>query len=104
LLNMHDRFYDPLLGRILSPDKYVQENLNAQNYNRYTYCLNNPLRYTDESGDFFVGTMITAVVDFFRVGLTKGGFEVWNWGSNNFRSAWREYDPTRAGSRTNNAF
>jgi RHS repeat-associated protein len=104
LINMNGRLYDPVQGRMLSPDNYVQEPFNTQNYNRYTYCLNNPLRYNDPSGDFFLGTIITAIYDFFRVGFTKGGFEFWNWGSSNFRSAWREFDPTRSGSRTNNAF
>jgi hypothetical protein len=43
--------YDPALGRMLSPDNYVQASNNAQNYNRYSYCLNNPLKYTDPSGN-----------------------------------------------------
>jgi hypothetical protein len=43
--------YDPLIGRVLSPDNYVQDPSNAQSYNRYSYCLNNPLLYTDPSGE-----------------------------------------------------
>jgi hypothetical protein len=31
----------------------VQEPDNWLNYNRYSYCLNNPLKYTDPSGEFF---------------------------------------------------
>lgn len=50
LLNMNGRMYDPVIGRVLSPDNFVQDPNNAQNYNRYSYCLNNPLRYTDPSG------------------------------------------------------
>ena len=46
------RLYDPQLGRFLSPDNYVQEPFNTQNLNRYSYCLNNPVKYTDPSGDF----------------------------------------------------
>ena len=53
LIDMNGRFYDPLLGRFLSPDPYVQAPDNPQNYNRYAYCLNNPLKYTDPSGEFF---------------------------------------------------
>ena len=52
-INMNGRIYDPRLGRFLSPDPYVQAPYNSQNYNRYSYCLNNPLKYTDPSGDFF---------------------------------------------------
>ena len=51
LINMNGRMYDPVLGRMLSPDNYVQNPNNAQNYNRYTYVLNNPLKYTDPSGE-----------------------------------------------------
>lgn len=52
LINMNGRLYDPYLQRFLSPDRYVSSPLNAQSYNRYTYCLNNPLMYTDPSGYF----------------------------------------------------
>jgi hypothetical protein len=48
---MNGRLYDPLVGRFLSPDNYVQDPSFTQNFNRYGYCLNNPLRYTDPSGE-----------------------------------------------------
>jgi len=51
LINLNARLYDPLLGRFLSPDPYVQAPGLSQNYNRYSYCLNNPLIYTDPSGE-----------------------------------------------------
>ena len=44
------RVYDPKLGRFLSPDPVIQAPGNPQNYNRYSYVLNNPLKYTDPSG------------------------------------------------------
>ena len=44
------RFYDPLLGRFVSADTVVPEPGNPQALNRFSYCLNNPLRYTDPSG------------------------------------------------------
>lgn len=50
LINMNGRMYDPYLQRFLSPDMYVQNPSDAQNYNRYSYALNNPLMYTDPSG------------------------------------------------------
>ena len=49
---MNGRLYDPLVARFLSPDNYVQAPDFTQNFNRYTYCLNNPLKYTDPSGEF----------------------------------------------------
>jgi RHS repeat-associated protein len=54
LINMNGRMYDPLLGRMLSPDNYVQSPGFTQSYNRYSYCMNNPLKYTDPTGNEFV--------------------------------------------------
>lgn len=50
LVNMNGRMYDPVVGRFLSPDPVLQSPGNLQNYNRYSYVLNNPLKYTDPSG------------------------------------------------------
>ncbi len=50
LINMNGRLYDPALGRMLSPDPFIQDPTNCQDYNRYSYCLNNPMVYTDPSG------------------------------------------------------
>ena len=50
LINMNGRLYDPVLGRMLSPDIAIQDEHNALSYNRYSYCFNNPLRFTDPSG------------------------------------------------------
>ena len=61
LINMNARLYDPLTGRFLAPDPYIQDPGFTQNYNRYTYALNNPLKYTDESGELF-GTILTAIL------------------------------------------
>jgi RHS repeat-associated protein len=60
LINMNGRVYDPVLGRILSPDNYIQAPDFTQNLNRYSYCFNNPLKYTDPSGHIvgFIGGFI----------------------------------------------
>lgn len=50
IINMNGRLYDPVLGRFFSPDNFVQFPDFTQSYNRYSYCLNNPLKYTDPSG------------------------------------------------------
>lgn len=58
--------YDPLQGRFLSPDNYIQAPNNPQNYNRYSYCLNNPLKYTDPDGEFWhivIGAAIGGVIN-----------------------------------------
>ena len=50
LINMNGRVYDPVLGRFLSADPYVQSPEFTQSYNRYSYVVNNPLSFTDPSG------------------------------------------------------
>ena len=63
LINMNARLYDPVLGRFLSPDPYVQMPDFSQNFNRYSYCLNNPLVYVDESGEYaIIDDIIAAVI------------------------------------------
>ncbi|MDL2141712.1 FG-GAP-like repeat-containing protein [Flavobacterium tructae] len=53
IINMNGRLYDPKLRRFLQPDNNIQDPFNPQNYNRYGYVLNNPLKYTDQSGEFW---------------------------------------------------
>ena len=63
---MNARLYDPALGRFLSPDPYVQTPDFSQSYNRYSYCLNNPLRYVDKNGEYWnliIGGLIGGVVN-----------------------------------------
>ena len=48
------RYYDPLIGRFISADTLVQSPANPQTLNRYSYVLNNPLRYTDPTGHYVV--------------------------------------------------
>ena len=53
VINMNGRMYDPTVGRFLAPDNFVQMPDFSQSFNRYSYCLNNPLKYTDPSGELF---------------------------------------------------
>jgi len=101
LINMNGRVYDPFLARFLSPDPFVQAPGNNQNFNRYSYCVNNPLKYTDPSGEIF-GTVFTFLWDLGATIFTKGGIDPWNT-SENRREAWMEFDPTAPWSKTNKA-
>lgn len=50
LINMGGRIYDPRLERFLSADPHIVAPYSSQSQNRYSYALNNPLRFTDPSG------------------------------------------------------
>jgi RHS repeat-associated protein len=52
LIHMNGRVYDPVLGRFMTADPFIQAPGNLQSYNRYSYVFNNPLAYTDPSGYF----------------------------------------------------
>jgi RHS repeat-associated protein len=72
LINMNGRIYDPVLGRFLSPDNYIQAPGNPQNYNRYSYTLNNPLKYTDPDGEFVIAAVIIGAAISGTVGYIGG--------------------------------
>jgi RHS repeat-associated protein len=60
------RYYDPTIGRFISADTIVPNPANPQTLNRYAYCLNNPLKYTDPSGhmtfdEYYSGMMMYGV-------------------------------------------
>jgi len=52
LINMNGRLYDPIIARFLSPDPFVQAPTFTQNFNRFSYAWNNPLRFIDPTGYF----------------------------------------------------
>ncbi len=79
IINMNGRLYDPILARFLSPDNNVQMPDNTQNLNRYSYALNNPLKYTDPSGDFIVAAFVVTTAATVIAGslyFTDNGYEL----------------------------
>jgi RHS repeat-associated protein len=55
LMDYNARYYDPRLGRFISPDSIVPNPRNPQDLNRYSYVRSNPLRHTDPSGQVLCG-------------------------------------------------
>ena len=53
LYNYDARLYDPVLGTFITPDSIRQDDYDPQALNPYAYCRNNPLKYTDPSGNIF---------------------------------------------------
>ena len=64
------RYYDPVLGRFISPDRIVQGPTDPQSLNRYAYARNNPIAYNDPTGNFFssifkfISKIISPATDF----------------------------------------
>ena len=100
LINMNGRMYDPVIGRVLSPDNYVQNPTNAQNYNRYSYAMNNPLSYVDPDGEWIEYVIIGVVFIYAMTAHNnaseenKGNPLKWEWNPVNwFRSTPDNPDP-----------
>lgn len=72
MVNMDGRMYDPVVGRFMSPDPYVQMPDFTQSMNRYAYCVNNPLSLVDPTGYSWIGDTFAALVGI-AVGLETGG-------------------------------
>ncbi len=66
LINMNGRMYDPLMSSFLSVDNYVQCPESSLGFNRYAYCMNNPLKYTDPDGEWahlLIGALVGGAVN-----------------------------------------
>ena len=65
LYYLQTRYYDSFSGRFISPD--APENLgsdqNLISYNLYAYCSNNPVMYTDPTGESWLGAIIGAALN-----------------------------------------
>ena len=57
IINANARLYDPVIGRFFSPDPFVQSPDGTQAFNRYSYCMNNPVMYSDPDGESILLTM-----------------------------------------------
>ena len=90
IINMNGRLYDPVLGRFLSPDNYVQAPESSQSFNRYSYCMNNPLKYVDPSGHFawFIPVIAGAIVGAYAgASIQSGTAAFWKWKSDAWKGA-----------------
>ena len=60
LYNYNARLYDPVVGKFVSPDTFIPQPDLPQAFNRFAYCVNNPIIYSDPSGHVF-GAIVAAV-------------------------------------------
>ena len=47
---LQSRYYDPEIGRFINADGYVSTGQGILSYNMFAYCLNDPIRFADDSG------------------------------------------------------
>jgi RHS repeat-associated protein len=83
IINMNGRVYDPLTAMFFSPDPFIQSAGDWKNYNRYSYCMNNPTRYIDPSGYRYADQMeepmeILGRLPFTNHGGKGGGLSDWS--------------------------
>jgi RHS repeat-associated protein len=77
LIHMNARLYDPEIGRFIQADSLVEPEA-TQGLNRYSYVLNNPLTFTDPTGQLSFRQVLGLVVGI--------AFSVWSgqlWAINN---------------------
>ena len=86
LVHMNARLYDAKLHRFLQPDNFVQSPFSTQSYNRYAYVANNPLRYTDPSGEWFGLDDLVVAVASFTIGYLASSITTGNWGWNSVKA------------------
>lgn len=54
---LQSRYYDPETQRFLNADGYISTGQGILGYNMFAYCGNNPIMYSDYSGESFIGAL-----------------------------------------------
>lgn len=71
LYYLNSRYYDPIIGRFISPDSLDYLDPSALGgLNLYAYCGNNPIMYVDPEGHSF---LLACIIIFAVIGLVLGG-------------------------------
>jgi len=67
------RFYDPSLGRFISPDSIVPSAMDPQSLNRYAYVRNNPIANIDPTGNSWLSNAVGVASPATWLGATREG-------------------------------
>jgi len=84
LINMNGRIYDPKLHRFLQTDSRLQDATNTQNYNSYSYVMNNPTKYIDPSGESWMNILGFIFSSYIHTAQATGEGNPFKWNASNF--------------------
>lgn len=90
LINMNARLYEPAMGRFISPDPFIINAFMSQDFNRYSYAKNNPLKFVDKNGEivWWIPVAIGAVVGAYSgASIQSGTWNFTNWSSDWWKGA-----------------
>ena len=90
LINMNARIYEPATCSFLSPDPLIADEGNWLNYNRYLYCLGNPVKFADPTGMEVAGPWNAPLTGKTGVVPQNGG------GNFGVVNTYWEYDPSNS--------
>ena len=64
------RYYDSHIRRFTQPDDIIQNVYHPQSLNRYSYVRNNPLRYTDPTGNFSLSAVLGIIQSYLQPAIS----------------------------------
>jgi RHS repeat-associated protein len=88
LINMNARLYDPVVGKMVSPDNFVANPYSSQSYNRYSYANSNPMIYNDPDGNSPL--ILVPIIAGAVAGAYSAGVMVNNGDYNPFNGGWND--------------
>ena len=75
---LQSRYYDPAMGRFINADGYINANGDMLGFNMFAYCGNNPVNFSDPTGEFILTALIVGVVAGAVIGGAIGGTVAYN--------------------------
>ena len=71
---LQSRYYDPTIARFINADGYLStDSTGLLSYNMFAYCENNPVMYSDPTGESILGTIALNAL----YGALSGVFDYW---------------------------
>ena len=86
---LQSRYYDPVLCRFLNADGYASTGSGFAGYNMYAYCNNNPVNYSDPTGQFWGAVLLGVLIVGTLVGCSPNSPNSKNSSSSNGRDRFR---------------